>query len=51
MAKRERGPLRPLRVPLDFDEAIKALLDTPPPPKGSPPPKRKAVKKRRAQKR
>ena len=34
MAKRE--PLRPLRIPLSFDEAVKVMLGTPPPPKDVP---------------
>ena len=53
MAKRERAPLRPLRIPLDFDEAVKALLGTPPPPKETPGSRmaKKTAKKRKAKKR
>jgi hypothetical protein len=36
MPKRAREPLKPLHIPLDFDEAVKALLGTPPPPKDTP---------------
>src|SRR5687768_11042036 len=52
VAKRE--PLRPLRIPLDFDETVKALLGTPPPPKdvlSSRTVKAKKGKKRKAAKR
>jgi hypothetical protein len=36
MVKIKREPLRPLHIPLDFDEAVKAMLGTPPPPKDTP---------------
>jgi hypothetical protein len=57
MAKRQRETLRPLHIPLDFDEAVKALLGTPPPPKDTPgsrtgaAKKAKAAQKRKAKKR
>ena len=60
MAKRERETLRPLHIPLDFDEAVRALLGTPPPPKDTPgsrlgagakAKKAKKAKKRKAKKR
>ena len=55
MAKREP----PLRIDLPFDDAVRALLQTPPPPAGTrgsrkelPKPKRrKAVKRKAAKKR
>jgi hypothetical protein len=43
---------RRLRIPLDFDEAVKALLGTPPPPKDTPGTRTaKKTKKRKAKKR
>jgi hypothetical protein len=54
MAKRKPEPLRRLRIPLDFDETVSALLGTPPPPKDTPggrsgaAEKAKKAKKRRA---
>jgi hypothetical protein len=53
MPKRAREPLKPLHIPLDFDEALKALLGTPPPPKDNPGTRtaKKAAKKRKAKKR
>jgi hypothetical protein len=52
MPKRERAPLKPLHIPLDFDEAVKALLGTPPPPKDTPGTRTaKNAKKRKAKKR
>jgi hypothetical protein len=36
MPKRAREPLKPLHIPLDFDEALKALLGTPPTTEGQP---------------
>lgn len=47
MAKRDAPRPVPLRIPLDFDEAVKALLQTPPPPKEQTKhPKRKPAPKR-----
>jgi hypothetical protein len=55
MAKRQRDAMKPLHIPLDFDEAVKALLGTPPPPKDTPGTRtgtaKKAAKKRKAKKR
>jgi hypothetical protein len=57
MPKRPREPLKPLRIPLDFDDTVKALLGTPPPPKDTPgsrlgvAEKAKRAKKRKAKKR
>jgi hypothetical protein len=50
MAKREREGLRPLHIPLDFDEAVRAMLGTPPPPKDTPGSRTGAVKKAKAAK-
>jgi hypothetical protein len=50
MAKRES--LRPLHIPVPFDEAVKALLGTPPPPKDTPGTRTaKKAKKRKVKKR
>ena len=53
MIKKHGEPLRPLHIPLDFDEAVKAMLGTPPPPKDTPGSRmaKKAAKKRKAKKR
>ena len=52
MPKRAREPVSPLRIPLDFDEAVKALLGTPPPPKETPGTRTaKKAKKQKAKKR
>jgi hypothetical protein len=45
--KRERQPLKPLHIPIDFDEAVKALLGTPTPPKGAGSRKGRAQKARK----
>lgn len=50
MAKRREG-LRPLHIPLDFDETVRAMLGTPPPPKDTPGSRTGAAKKAKAKKR